>query len=104
MNIYNIPLRSGPQEFTIALSGIVYGVRVRYNARTELWVLDIADENGNSLVRGIPMVTGCDLLAQFHHLGFGGALIVINAGKGDDSAPGFDELPGALLYVTGLYD
>ena len=42
-----------------------------------------------------------DLLEQFHHLGFGGALIVQNAGKDDDSAPQFDELEGALLYVTG---
>ena len=102
MNIYYVPLRDGPQTLSIALSGVVYQVRVRYSARTDLWVLDIADADGNSMVRDIPMVTGCDLLAQYHHLGFGGALVVQNAVTGDDQPPQFDDLPGALLYVTGV--
>lgn len=102
MNVYYVPLRDGPQTLTIALSGIVYQLRVRYSARTDLWVIDIADANGVSMVRDIPMVTGCDLLAQYHHLGFGGALVVRNAVTGTDQPPQFDDLPGALLYVTGV--
>lgn len=102
MNIYYVPLRDGPQTLTIALSGVVYQVRVRYSARVELWVLDIADADGVSLVRNIPMVTGCDLLHQYHHLGFGGALVVQNAVTGDDQPPQFNDLAGALLYVTGV--
>ena len=102
MNIYYVPLRDGPQTLTIALSGVVYQLRIRYSARTDLWVLDIADADGNSMVRDIPMVTGCDLLRQYHHLGFGGALVVQNAVTGDDQPPQFDDLPGALLYVTGV--
>ena len=101
-SIYFVPLRDGPQTLSIALSGVVYQVRVRYSARVDLWVLDIADADGNSLVRDIPMVTGCDLLAQYHHLGFGGALIVRNVSTGTDDPPQFDELVGALLYVTGV--
>lgn len=102
MNVYYVPLRDGPQTLTIALSGIVYQLRVRYSARTDLWVLDIADADGVSLVRNIPMVTGCDLLHQYRHLGFGGALVVQNAVTGDDQPPQFDDLVGALLYVTGV--
>lgn len=102
MNIYYVPLRDGPQTLSIALSGVVYQVRVRYSARVELWVLDIADADGVSLVRNIPMVTGCDLLRQYHHLGFGGALVVQNAVTGDDQPPQFNDLAGALLYVTGV--
>lgn len=102
MNVYFVPLRDGPQTLSIALSGVVYQVRVRYSARVDLWVLDIADADGNSLVRDIPMVTGCDLLEQYHHLGFGGALVVRNAATGTDEPPQFDELVGALLYVTGV--
>lgn len=102
MNIYYVPLRDGPQTLSIALSGLVYQVRVRYSARVDLWVLDIADADGVSLVRNIPMVTGCDLLRQYHHLGFGGALVVQNAVTGTDDPPQFDDLPGALLYVTGV--
>ena len=84
MNIYYVPLRDGPQTLTIALSGVVYQIRVRYSARVDLWVLDIADADGVSMVRDIPMVTGCDLLRQYHHLGFGGALVVQNAVTGTD--------------------
>lgn len=102
MNIYYVPLRDGPQTLTIALSGIAYQLRVRYSARTDLWVIDIADADGVSMVRDIPMVTGCDLLRQYHHLGFGGALVVQNTVTGDDQPPQFDELAGALLYVTGV--
>ena len=102
MNIYYVPLRDGPQTLSIALSGVVYQVRVRYSARTDLWVLDIADTDGVSMVRDIPMVTGCDLLAQYHHLGFGGALVVQTAVTGGDDPPQFDDLAGALLYVTGV--
>ena len=102
MNVDFVPLRAGPQTLSIALSGMVYQVRVRYSARVDLWVLDIADADGNSLVRDIPMVTGCDLLAQYHYLGFGGALVVRNAVTGTDDPPQFDELVGALLYVTGV--
>ncbi len=100
-NIYQIPLRDGPQSLTIALSGVVYNLRVRYNAKTELWVLDLADAAGVSMIRGIPLVTGCDLLAQYHHLGFTGALIAYNpADFESDNPPRFDDLDGALLYVT----
>lgn len=101
-SIYFVPLRDGPQQLSIALSGVVYQLRVRYCARVELWVIDIADADGNSLVRDIPMVTGCDLLAQYHHLGFKGALVVRNVNADDDRAPQFDDLVGALLYVTGV--
>lgn len=102
MNIYTVPLRDGPQTLTIALSGVVYNIRVRYCARVDLWVLDIADTDGVMLVRDIPMVTGSDLLKQYRHLGFGGALVARNAAADDDSPPGFDDLDGALLYVTGV--
>lgn len=44
------------------------------------WVLDIADSANNPLVQGIPLVTGCDLLQQFGHLGIGGALWVLTDG------------------------
>ena len=102
MNIYNVPLRDGPQTFAIALSGITYRVRVRYNERIETWVLDLADVEGNSIIRGIPMVTGCNLLEQYHHLNFGGALVAYNPDSDGDAPPQFDNLVGSLLYITGV--
>ena len=103
MNIYYVPLRDGPQSLSVALSGVVYQLRVRYCARVDLWVLDIADADGVSMVRNIPMVTGSDLLAQYRHLGFKGALVAQNPNDAEgDSPPGFNDLEGALLYVTGV--
>lgn len=100
MNIYYVPLRDGPQTFAIALSGVIYRLRIRYNSRLDLWMIDIADSDGKSMLRGLPMVTGCDLLAQYHHLGFQGALVVYNADG--DAPPDFAGLRGSLLYVTGV--
>lgn len=102
MNVYRVPLRAGPQQLAITLSGIVYNLRLRYDERTELWVLDIADADGKSMIRNIPMVTGCNLLEQYHHLGFKGVLAVTNDFTDDDTPPAFDQLEGALLYATGV--
>jgi len=38
------------------------------------WILNIADNQGNSIVAGIPLVTGVDLLGQYEYLGIGGSL------------------------------
>lgn len=102
MNIYRVPLRAGPQQLAITLSGVVYNLRLRYNERTELWVLDIADADGKSMIRNVPMVTGCNLLEQYHHLGFQGVLAAVNSTIDTDTPPAFGQLEGALLYVTGV--
>lgn len=102
MNIYRVPLRAGPQELSIALSGVIYQMRLRYNERTNLWVLDLADENGNMLIRNIPMVTGCNLLEQYHHLGFKGVLVAVNDFTDTDAPPDFDQIERALMYATGI--
>ena len=36
MNIYLVPLRDGPQQLAVALSGVTYQLRIRYNARVDL--------------------------------------------------------------------
>jgi hypothetical protein len=41
----------------------------------EAWTLDLADQNQNPVVSGIPLVTGVDLLAPYGHLNIGGQLI-----------------------------
>lgn len=77
MTVVEVPLTAQAETFTISLGGIFYQLTVIYRAATEAgWTLDVADANGSPIVGGIPLVTGCDLLEQYRHLGFTGSLVV----------------------------
>lgn len=99
MTTYEIPLTAEPQRFRITLSGVEYQLAIHWrNAAEAGWVLDIADSSGAAIVNGIPLVTGCDLLEQYRHLGFVGSLWVQTTAD-PDAAPTFDNLgTGSHLY------
>lgn len=102
MAVYRIPLSPTPQRFTINLGGTEYGLTLRYrNANMCGWVLDIADRAGAQLVNGIPLVTGCDLLAQYRHLGFNGQLRA-QTDDSPDNVPTFTNLgeQSHLYWIT----
>lgn len=91
---WEIPLKVGqPQALTITLGSDTYGLTVKWFDLAGVWVVDIADVDGNVLVAGIPLVTGADLLAQYRHLGFTGGLWV-----------GTDGDPAALPTFANLGD
>jgi len=102
--IFEIPLDVGtPQQFVITLSQVDYLLTLRYrNVSEGGWTLDIADTSGNSIIEGIPLVTGCDLLEQYRHLGFAGALRVQTTND-PDAVPTFENLgaAGKLYWVVG---
>lgn len=86
MIAYEIPLTAEAQNFDIALAGVTYHLSLAWNPTLYCWVLDIATENQTPILMGLPVVTGLDLLAQYKHLGFGGALIAqTNAGLDDNT-------------------
>ncbi len=78
---YEIPLSPQPQKFQIVIAGVTYGLRVYWSAAAQAWVLDIQDVNGTTLLNGVALVTGADLLEQYAYLQFGFGLFVGN----DDS-------------------
>ena len=100
--IYNVPLQVGtPQTFSIQLGGVTYQMTLLYrNDPSGGWTVDIADSSGNPIVQGIPLVTGADLLAQYKHLGFGGALFVKTTAD-PDAVPTFESLgaDGQLYWI-----
>jgi hypothetical protein len=99
---YNIPLSPSPQTFQITLGGIPYVLTVVWRAADSGgWFLDIADANKNAILQGIPLVTGCDLLAQYGYLGFPGQLWVITPGD-PTAVPGYTDLgvSSNLYFVT----
>jgi len=92
MAIYEIPLSPTPQRFSVDLSGITYQLTVKYHdVEMGGWVVDVADAAGNDLVNGIPLVTGCDLLAQYEYLEFGGKLMV-QTSNDPDAVPTWENL------------
>lgn len=100
--IFQVPVQTTGQVFTITLSGVIYTFTLLYrNVDQGGWVLDIGDANNNPIVQGIPLVTGTDLLAQYVYLGFVGGLYVQTT-TDPDAVPTFTNLSvdSQLYYVT----
>lgn len=99
---YEIPLSPQPQRFGIAIAGTTYTLTVRWNVINASWIIDIADANGNSILSGIPMVTGADLLEQFGYLNFGFQLVA-QTDNAPDVVPTFADLgsTGHLYAILG---
>ncbi len=68
-DVFEVPLTPVAQTFPLAGPGGGRRFTLAWrNAAGSGWCLDIADADGNPLVSGIPLVTGCDLLAGHKHL------------------------------------
>lgn len=96
-----------PQQVSVTLGGSLLQLTFRYrpvpgNPDLLGWVLDIADANAQPVINGIPLVTGCDLLAQFPDKNFGGQLVVGTTSTNPDDVPTFDNLgaEGQVYWVT----
>jgi PKD repeat protein len=92
--VYEIPLSSVAQSFTITLNGVEYLFLVRWSTQTGpqgTWILDIKDTSSNPILSGIPLVTGTDLLAPYGHLNIGGAIEVQTDGD-NKVIPTYDSL------------
>lgn len=74
MATIEIPLSPENQKFSISLAGQNFQMAVTW--RAEFWCLDIMDSSGADLIKGIPLITGADLLAQYRYLGLGFSLYV----------------------------
>lgn len=93
-----IPLTADNQQFSIALAGTDYQLRILW--RDAFWCLDLSDAQGRTVISGIPLITGYDLLRQYEYLGLGFQLHVICDVAGQQNPTQSD--PGMLshLYVV----
>jgi hypothetical protein len=99
--VYEIPIKSGvPQKLHIALGGADYTLWLAWNDQAKVWVLDVGDTTETPMIRGIFIVTGCDLLAPYAYVGIRGQIVAQGAGN-PDSVPGFNDLgsTGHLYYI-----
>jgi hypothetical protein len=101
-NIVEIRLQARPQIVQVTLAGTLYTLRLYWNVFTDCWVIDIGDRTGNPLIRGMPLITGADLLRQYGYIGIPGQLLVISDQKPPDVVPGFEDLSvtGHLYFVN----
>lgn len=74
MAVSEIPLSPENQSFSISLAGKSFQMAVTW--RAAFWCLDIMDSSGADLIKGVPLITGADLLAQYDYLGLGFSLYV----------------------------
>ncbi len=53
------------KEFRTPLDGIFFLLSFRFNSRAAVWIMNISDENSVTIVSGIPLLLGVDLLGRF---------------------------------------
>lgn len=96
-----IPLSPTPQRFAITLGARQYRLSLRYlDTQEGGWLLDIADLSDTPILRGLPLVTGHDLLEQYASLDLGGTLTLATDAD-SDAVPSFETLGTAShLYFT----
>lgn len=105
---FDIPLTPGiNQRFKTTLNGVEYTIDLNWNKVSKLWVMDIYNTDITiSILRGIPLVTGTNLLGQYPYTepGLNGGMVVMTIGPGEspDEIPTFENLgtDGHLYFVT----
>lgn len=87
-------------SFTSPLSGVQYTLRLRFNSRSNRWILDIADAADNNIIVGLPILVLRDVNGQYVNPGVPpGTFFCIN-NVGDGSQPTLNSfgLTHSLLY------
>jgi hypothetical protein len=75
---FDLPVQPYPMIFGISVRDVSYGFRTQYRETPEGgWLMDLMDGNALPLARGIPLVSGLDLMYQFNHLNLGFALVTL---------------------------
>ena len=69
--ILQIPVRSDipSYEFQITLEGTPFRLAFRYNRRRERWAMDIKNQEGVTLLAGVPILVAMDLTTRFRVVG-----------------------------------
>jgi hypothetical protein len=64
-NVIPINISFPWQTSRLALSGVTYTIRFRYNNRSTRWEMDIADGSNNDILDGIVLLINEDLTYQY---------------------------------------
>jgi hypothetical protein len=89
---YKVPFTPEALRMEVSLGGVFYIFKTYWNVPMGCWILDIYDDVELPMVRGIPLVTGGDLVEQFEYLGFGGMLLIWSTEGPWHALPSFTSL------------
>ncbi len=86
--ILELPFSNDPaQSFVTQLGDRKFHFDTRFNDRSDVWTLDLADATTKTpLVTSLPLVLGQDLLEPYN-LGIGSILCIDTSGQGADAGP-----------------
>lgn len=98
MAVSEIPLSPENQRFSISVAGQSLQMAVTW--RAAFWCLDIMDSAGADLIKGIPLITGADLLVQYHYMSLGFSLYVVCDDPANDNPTAADLGTKSHLYVV----
>lgn len=101
--MYQIPLISGNQTFSVDLGSVPFSFRLQYRKTDSPdlgggWFMDIRNDNTQVSLFGIPMRFNTDLLGQFQFLGWG--RLVVKRDSGFQKSEGtFDDMNGTAIKL-----
>lgn len=91
-----IPLRTdlGAYEMSVVLSGVVYILSFRYNARMGRWMMDINNAANEPLLVGLPLLVSFPMTYRFVGRidGLPGGQFMVIDETGQERIPGRDNL------------
>lgn len=96
MTFFTIPITPNQpwQTFKITLSGVIYNLIMRYNNRSNRWILDIMDANNNPILRGMPVLIQRNITQQFRYLKVPAGVFFATDDTGGENQP--------TLYAFGI--
>lgn len=67
MTLFTIPLGNALPwyKFRITLSGVIFTLSVRFNVRSQTWLMDILDPSGNQILCGMPLLIERNVTGQY---------------------------------------
>lgn len=103
MAYQNIPIDpfQPDQEFSMAMDGTVFVLRLTLNSRSNRWTLAIKQEDGTLLIAGIPIIINYPLLESHRFEGMPLGDILCLSESGEDIEPRDTESLGvthSLVY------
>jgi hypothetical protein len=101
MSTLTIPLTTaGEGRRTVDLNGTIVTVVTRYNHAAECWMMDVLDVEGETLLAGLMLVPGVDILKAHQRLKATlGTMIVFERNAGDYKSP--DKLGVDVVLTWG---
>ena len=90
-DVFEIPLSSGAQKFSIRLGENTLQIRLVWReAEGGGWFIDLFDNEGLDLITGIPLRSGRNILEEHAHLGLGALTVSLDGEPSRD--PAYDEM------------